>query len=124
MSSCLIVVVMKLIVKHTEGKLPFIGVMYDAEENAIQAFPADLEDIALKINRNYGRISLRLYCKDKELLFHRLIEYNNKDYQAWRAYIHLGVNYGHCYEAKGELRVARSKTSKLCVLKLSKFIEK
>jgi hypothetical protein len=70
-------------------------------------------------NSNYGRISLSLMNEGKEpLKTYRMVEYDHHVFNAWRAYSHLGVNFGYCFMKNGNLCVARNKAGKYWLVKL------
>ncbi len=117
---------MRLVCKTTEGKLPFIGILYEGEAGA-NANSKNLSDynnkiLKMRINSSYGRLFIYIYDENEnELGYYRAVEYDLQEYKLWRAYTHREINFGHCYMSGNHLKIARTPEGKMYVLKITRF---
>ncbi len=118
---------MEVVFKHTEGKPPFIGVLFESEKAAL----INLEfihhfkniELTLKVSVPDALFNIDLMSDNTDLYYYTGLKYDRGQYDIWRRYSHHKMNFGHCYIKDGKLNVARTESGTLYVFKIGRFLQ-
>lgn len=117
---------MEMMFKLTQGKPPFIGVVFDSIEQA--EINKDLLDLKLckfsimVTGSNGDNISFRLHSEEPSLLRnYDNIKCDSVLFRKWRVYTHLKINFGHVIINKGKPEIVWI-GKKMFVLPIEYFI--